>query len=258
MTLTLRFLLTTLFVLTGSAFADTFQFDNAGSVVWDNVFVNPYTAHQTVLTSSGYQEIGGALTIYCDDWNTDFSGTPAWNASVYALNSSNLSNLKYGSDTTQTYNLTLSANVISATASNNNPDPLDRYLEAAYLDSLWQAELLKASPSTAVQQELAAAAWTLFVDPNHVAGLINAINDTTNPSGFATAVYDDVQDANTAVTSNGFTGQGWEVITPTSNSFPMQEFLVYTPEPGALILFGTVIAILGGTIRRKIRRQPVS
>jgi hypothetical protein len=248
MNITLRFLLTTSFVLTGSAFADTFQFDSPGLVEWDGVFVNPYTAHQTAPT------VGPALTIYCDDWNTDFSGNPAWNANVYAITASNLSNLKYGSDTTETFNLTppdVSTGMIGYTKSLNDPDPLDRYLEAAYLDSLWQAQLQTASPSTTVQEELAAAVWSLFVDSGHVDGLITAINAAGNPSGFATAVYDDVLDAQSAVKS-GFTGQRWEVITPVDGT-SMQEFLVYTPEPGALLLLGTVIAGLGVTVFRKRR-----
>src|ERR1017187_6560852 len=83
-----------LLVLSGRAFADNFQFSSPGSVTWNGVYVNPYSA--TVDQAGGTFAKGTVLTIYCDDWNTDFSGNPTWNATVYSLNESNVTNFKYG------------------------------------------------------------------------------------------------------------------------------------------------------------------
>ena len=64
------------------------------------------------------------------------------------------------------------------------------------------------------QKELAAAAWTLFVDSNHVAGLIGAINASSDTIGGTTYYYaDDVSSylaqAEAAVLPNGtFSGAG--------------------------------------------------
>src|ERR1017187_9064451 len=102
-----------LLVLSGSAFADNFQFSSPGSVTWSGVYVNPYSA--TVDQAGGTFASGTVLTIYCDDWNTDFSGNPTWNATVYSLTAVNEPNFKYASPTSD-YNVTLAAgNQLSAT-----------------------------------------------------------------------------------------------------------------------------------------------
>src|ERR1017187_6623700 len=80
--------LASMLILTGSAFADSFTFTSPGSVTWNGVYVNPYQANDNTQTQHN------PLTIYCDDWNTDFSGNPTWNATVYSLNASNVTNFK--------------------------------------------------------------------------------------------------------------------------------------------------------------------
>ena len=89
-----------LLVVSGSAVADQFYFSSPGNVTWNGVYVNPYTALDNTQTQNN------PLTIYCDDWNTDFSGTPTWNASVYTLTAANLTNFKYG-NATEIYNVAL-------------------------------------------------------------------------------------------------------------------------------------------------------
>jgi hypothetical protein len=50
--------------------------------------------------------------------------------------------------------------------------------------------------------------------------------------------------AQTAV-ADGFTGQGWEILTPDNAAGGYgQEFMVYTPEPSALALFGIGLCAL--------------
>jgi hypothetical protein len=251
-----------LIVMSGTAFADDFfYFKNAGNdVAWNGIYVNPYTAVDK-------SEVNGPdLTIYCDDWNTDFSGNPYWYASVTALtdvqaNNTLLSNLKYGS-TTPNWNVKLNGTMLETNGQSNNPSPLNRYLEAAWLDNQWRTGAYGTSQDTEI--ELAAAVWLLFANDNaptyHLDNLIGAING----SNYADAVFTYLQAAQT--NAPNWNASGWSVITPdtsyfagtagqTINGTGMQEFLVYsTPEPSAVILLGTVIGYLGLTKFRR-RRQ---
>jgi len=253
-------MLTSLLLLTGSAFADSFTFLNPGNVTWNGVYVNPYQANNNTNPQNN------PLAIYCDDWNTDFSGTPTWNANVYTLTAANLPNFKFG-NTTPNYNVTLDA--VQHTLSyglSATPAPFTRYLEAAYLDEQYENEQMSgdsAALKLTRQKELAAAMWTLFVDGSHVDGLIGAINNSSDTILATTYHYaDDVAlflaQAQAAVMPNGtFTGAGWDVIVPignNSNGVAMQEFLVHSPvpEPSAVILLGSVIGYLGLT---KLRRS---
>ena len=233
------FALTVLLVVTSAAFADSFTFAGTGNVTWNGVYVNPYTAHDNTTDKD--------LTIYCDDWNTDFSGNPTWNANVYALTASNLSLFRFG-NTTPNYNVTVQNNQLVASLS-ATPVPLNRYLEAAWLDEQAMKELQKPNPSANIQEELAAAAWTLFVDGSHVNGLIGGINGSGTT--FVNAVYNYLQSAQAAVEDpvHPYTAAGWDVIVPrgrTTVGGPMQEFLTYSanPEPSTVIMVATLVGLL--------------
>jgi hypothetical protein len=233
-----RWATATLLVLGGTAFADQLYFVSAGSVTWNGVYVTPYLAYDPTLNPND-------LTVYCDDWNTEFFGDPTWNANVYALTAANLSNFKFGKLTAD-YRMTLNPGDTLSFAS-SSANVLDLYLEAAWLDN----QLRTTSPTVIQQEELAAAMWTLFVDGADVGGLVAGINN----SGYGLAVYDDLEAAQNAV-NDGYNAAGWDVIVPTDNAFPMQEFLVYNnvPEPSALLLLGTAAGFLTLTkIRRKRR-----
>jgi hypothetical protein len=234
--------------MSGSAFADSFYFASAGSVIWNGVYVNPYQAIDNTKTA------GNPLTVYCDDWNTEFSGNPTWNADVYTLTAANLSHFKYANPTSD-YTLALDSGQLVATLDTKPVwSPLQRYLEAAWLDEQWRDIIGTSAATTDTQIELAAAMWTLFVDSGHVDGLVGAINST----GYATEVNGYLRQAEHAVNPGpggvGYTAAGWDVIVPVGNSFPMQEFLVHTPEPSAMILLGTVIGYLGLTKFRRKRQ----
>jgi hypothetical protein len=226
-------------LVASTAFADQFYFASPGTVVWNGVYVNPYQADDNTHPQNN------PLTIYCDDWNTEFSGNPTWNANVYTLTAGNLSQFKFG-QITSAEGVTLSGSGFLQSFQYSNPNVYNLYLEAAYLDSELQADLASHPANNIAQEELAAANWLLFVNSSNVVGLVATIN--SSGSLFATAVYDDLLNARTVVTGGGFTGASWDVIVPGNNSFPMQEFLVDplpTPEPGAVILLGSVVGLLG-------------
>jgi len=47
----------------------------------------------------------------------------------------------------------------------------------------------------------------------------------------------------------GFTGQGWEILTPTGGTG--QEFLIMVPEPAALLMLLIGLLFMGITMKRK-------
>src|SRR6266851_3114798 len=66
-----------------------------------------------------------------------------------------------------------------------------------------------------------------------------------NPYGGTSAI---VAAALTGMQNSGFTGQGWEILTPTGGVG--QEFLIYVPEPGTLLLLLVGLVLLGTTMHK--------
>ena len=162
-----------LIVMSGSVFADSFHFDSAGGVIWDNVYVNPYTATDT--TGGPLLPANTDLTVYCDDWNTEFSGNPTWSANVYSL----------AAETDAVWGTDLKYGTVAGAL-----QPISRGGVAGQPGTM---------TSDTEQKELAAAMWTLFATGNQADALWSAINDKSISPGYAAAVSTDLGEAKAAV-----------------------------------------------------------
>jgi hypothetical protein len=261
-------------LLTGSvssALADqshvSMQFDGVvnPSATWagpgETVYVSPYTATDLSTTPNAQ------ITIYCLDWNHNIDFGQDWTADFLSLAPTNpdLSDLYYYNSTTA-YQLGQSSpgtDTLTSVAVNQT-EMYDRYLEAAWLFTQIQNLGTLNSADATTEDELNVAAWTLFLDadPPVSSGTDHAAfaaDINAGGSSFANLVYSDLQNAQAAV-SGGYTAPGWYAITPydkTPGSGDVtQEFLAHdpVPEPQAILLFGTLVGILGATRYRRRKR----
>jgi hypothetical protein len=212
-----------------AASADELQFSDPDSVIWwtpagpnSGVYVSPYTGYDATTQET--------LSLFCDDYNTDFSGNPTWDATIYSLSPSTVSDYKYGS-LTNAYTL---------------------YLEAAYLFSQAKNAQLASDTTNQIVDDI--AAWSLFVNSANSADFSANVSD----SGYSQDVVNAVTGASNAVDGGTFTGAGWYVATaqPGGGTYPMQEFLFDAPESvpdsgTTIALFGSVLGLLGLTRLRR-------
>ena len=226
----------------------------------ETVYVSPYTATDTDNSTS--------ITVYCLDWNHNIGFGQDWTADFISLVSTNpdLSNLYYYNSTTA-YQLGQSPSGDTLTSVTvDQTEMYDRYLEAAWLFTQIQNLGTPNSTNARTEEELNVAAWTLFLDASPVAGgagttsLSDFAADINTSTTFPNAVYNDLLNAQAAVLTGGYTAPGWYVITPDPKSGDnlTQEFLAYdpdpVPEPQAILLFGTLVGILGVTRYRRRKR----
>jgi len=234
-----------------ASFAQTTSMDltgvGNGAVVWDSssgVYVDPYTA-----------TVGGVANtpVICDDWSNNSYLGESWTASVTTVSSLGTS----------------STPMFGTLSQGNNPTPGAVALTQAQLydEVAWLASQLLANPTNYnTQVATSFALWELTY--NATGSLQEAPSPTaflagSAESGLQSTVNTLLADAQNAVLNQNYNGSDWEILTPVPNtSIPAgdgtpQEFLVYTPESSAVILFGAdMLGLLGLAIvfRRRLVR----
>jgi hypothetical protein len=96
--------------------------------------------------------------------------------------------------------------------------------QTSYLEMAWLVTKLMSATTQDQKAEYQYAIWSFTGGPNPYG---------TNTSLVAAAL---------AAVQGGFTGQGWEILTPTGSLG--QEFLVFVPEPGEVLLFIAGLIVL--------------
>lgn len=105
--------------------------------------------------------------------------------------------------------------------------------QTSYLEMAWLITQMMATTNQLQQAMDQYAIWSFTGGPNPYG---------TNSSLVAAAL---------AAVNGGFSGQGWEILTPTGSAG--QEFLIFVgvPEPGELVLIGIGLGLLAIGRRRK-------
>jgi hypothetical protein len=128
---------------------------------------------------------------------------------------------------------TWSVNVVSLTGSNFSATRLGN--QTTYLAMAWLITQMMGASNQLQMAKDQFAIWSFTGGPDPFG---------TNSKLVAAAL---------AAVKAGFTGQGWEILSPTGNTG--QEFLILVPEPAALLLLLIGLVVLG--IARHKRRVAV-
>lgn len=197
------------------------------------VYVDPYNA--TVGTATN-------VPVICDDWSDNVTVGESWTANVINLSTAGTSSVN-----------PLFGNTLSSTAQ-----------QGLYNELAWLGTQLLANPKDPATQDVVSFAIWELTNP-YYPGTPEAL---PSASALGTITWNGV--ANTSVQAavnselllagaqTGFNGSGWEILTPASwptNVGQPQEFLVYTPESSAVILFGADmlgLAALAFFFRRRL------
>lgn len=200
-----------------------------------DVYVDPYTA-----------TVGGVagVPVICDDWSNNSYLNETWTATV--INAATVGNTSLGT-------------------------PLFGNNQSLYNELAWLGSQLLANPTnTTLQTEISFAMWDLTYgvngtgeeSPTPLTYLSENLTNGTSNSEYTQTL----QLISEAAGEANYNSAGWEILTPVdtdpingggSASDPPQEFLVYTPESSAVILFGAdMIGLLGlaFVFRRRLLR----
>jgi len=201
------------------------------------VYVDPYTA-----------TVGGVANtnVICDDWSDNTFVGESWTANVSTVASVSSGNMT-----------PIFAPAASKIASPLTPGQL-------YDEVAWLATQLLANPTNSTNQaEVSFAIWELtysYAPTPQMPDPKTFLSGSPNGSTYQNAISGSnglLAQAAAAVNS-GYSGAGWEILTPVAGTpGPPQEFLVYTPESSAMILFSAdMLGLLGLVIvfRRRLFR----
>ena len=130
---------------------------------------------------------------------------------------------------------TWQVNVTSLAGSNFSLTKLGN--QTSYVEMAWLITQMMSATTNLQKAMDQYAIWSFSGGPNPYG---------TNSSLVAAAL---------AAVQGGFSGQGWEILTPTGGAG--QEFLIFVPEPGELILLIVGLGVLALTIRKNKAVQSV-
>jgi hypothetical protein len=105
--------------------------------------------------------------------------------------------------------------------------------QTAYLEMAWLVTQMMGITDKSLKAEYQFAIWSFTGGP------LDKIGSTL------------LQNALNAVTKDGFKGQGWQILTPQKGSIG-QEFLIYVPEPSALLMLGIGLIALVVLSRKRL------
>jgi len=218
---------------------------SAGSTVVGGVYAGPYTASIN----------GGTPTqVICDDWAHDSYVPETWTANVTSLPAASGSLLWTGVSTV------LALNNLGVLTQQSTPLTT---ASTEYNAVAWLGSQMLGTSNSAMQGQISYAIWELTCGISNCASL-----PFNNISGSElTAANNWLEEA---LNYGSFNSSGWEILNaipgtascpgytnskcPTA---PPQEFLVYTPESSAVMLFGAdMLGLLGLVIvfrRRSLR-----
>jgi len=256
-------MLSIVLLFASASFAQTTSMSLTGvgdsDVVWGptfGVFVDPYTA-----------TVGGVAntSVICDDWSNNSYVGESWTANVTTVSSLGTSSTPMFGTLSQANNPTLGGVALTQA---------QLYDEVAWLGT----QLLANPTNYANQVAVSFALWELTYNATGSgveAPAPSAFLAGSAESGLQSTITTLLANAQNAVLNQHYNGAGWEILTPnTSYSISCsgsgcpspnnaatlgtpQEFLVYTPESSAVILFGTDMFGLLGLIflfRRRLLR----
>jgi hypothetical protein len=104
--------------------------------------------------------------------------------------------------------------------------------QTAYLEMAWLATQMMGITDHGLKAEYQFAIWSF------TGGSLDATGNTL------------LQNALNAVTKDGFTGQGWQILSPLKGSIG-QEFLIPVPEPSVLLMLIIGLMIMMGIAAHK-------
>ena len=276
--------------LAGSLAADNLTWGGTWLSEWSGFGTSPYTAYDSTLKQN--------ITILCLDFNDEIAPPNAWQASIYGLTQSAVTqNAQFGGH----YGESIGSPFPNLTPFGFTQDPgvvaghsvdlsasataYTRYLEAAWLfDNLLDAKAAGDVKTAVISQ---VAAWDLFVEQgtnlttlttdiqyynthswNGYVGQSYTFKNYLGNSVLSSLYFEDAVNEALKAAQKAVVDQQWIPTTTWSlvtgdpvwardynHGLPVQEFLtpsvIPNPEPGAIVLLGTVLLILGRTQRRR-------
>ncbi len=203
---------------------------------------------QTTLTITGVGDGANLDGVYVDPYNATI-GTGASAVSTYAICDDWSDNTILGKSwTVNVFNLSTVGNIPSG-----SPTPLYGANQGLYNELAWLGTQLLANPKNQnLQDVISFAMWELTYSDYPYSPKDAYPSLTASEQALVT------NELTLAAAQTNFNGSGWEILTPTpGGSGEAQEFLVYTSESSATILFGAdMLGLLGLAIvfRRRLLR----